>query len=68
MDDEVLTVPEAGARFLRMKPSTVYDKCAKRELPHIRLPGGKRRGAIRFTRRMLEDFLRKNVVQPKVKS
>jgi hypothetical protein len=65
MEDELLTVLE-GARFLRWRPSTVYEKCQRGELPHIKLPGGRRKSSIRFTRRMLEEFIRKSTVQPKV--
>lgn len=63
MDVRLLTVEEAAA-FLGVAPSTLYDWCAARLIPHVRLrtAGGARRSAIRFTPQLLEEHLRKSVV------
>lgn len=66
MEQKLLTVEEAAA-FLGVAPSTLYDWCAARLIPHIRLRTGigARRTAIRFTPDLLAEHLRRNTVQPK---
>lgn len=55
--EELLTVEEV-AKWLRLKPKTVYAMVAARRIPHF-----KQGGVLRFNRKVLEVWLNQNSVK-----
>ena len=62
MKPELFGVKE-GAAFLGCAESTLYERVREGKVPYIRLWGGRRKTAIRFTAELLEDYIRKNTIQ-----
>src|SRR4051794_2901927 len=57
----LLTIKQAAER-LNVSEATVYDLCAKRKLPHVRIGTG--RGTIRIDEQALEEFIKAATVPP----
>jgi excisionase family DNA binding protein len=53
MADEPLMTVKQAAEYLRVSPDTLYDWCARGQIPHRRLRGGGK-GPIRFSRAELD--------------
>lgn len=55
--DELLTVDEV-AKWLRLKPKTVYAMASGKKIPHSKIGG-----ALRFNRKVLEVWMNQNSVK-----
>lgn len=63
MDDEILTVEEV-ATLLQLHPQSVYEKVEKNELPGWFRLGEAEKAPIRFSKRVIMEWIQKEASRP----
>jgi len=60
-EEESLLTAEQVARLLNVKPSTIYDRAYRGDLPVIRLWNGGRRALVRFRRKDILNLVEASI-------
>ena len=63
MHDEILTVEEV-AKILSLQPSTIYEKVERNEIPGAFRIGEGERTPLRFSKRVLMEWIQKEANRP----